>query len=330
MRARAAIAALLLSASACQRQPQQAKDAATPPPAAQLSPAVEEAKSLIDQGQLDAALERLQQAPAEADGLYLQGVVWSKKAETAPLPTPPPAPSPLPKGAEPPPAPEFKPEELAALDLYGKALAAKPDHALAHLAIAELLAPHAARQYDREEAAKKHPPGRRGKTPEPTPATAPGPGPDASPERVVREYQAARQADPRSAAQALDRLIAFAIRVGRPDDADAAFKETVKGVEKADPYVRYADFLANEKKDPNAAIDQYKQALVWRPDDDATRAKIADIYIAMGMEHYAAQQYSIAEARFKEAKKWVTDKSSPQGQKVQEYLGRLDALRAPH
>ena len=68
---------------------------------------VGEARSLLERGQVDQALEKLAQSPTDPDSLYYQGVAWAKKAESAPLPTPPPLASPLPKGALPPPAPEF-------------------------------------------------------------------------------------------------------------------------------------------------------------------------------------------------------------------------------
>lgn len=312
----------LLVLSACQRQPQ------TPPggAAAARPAAVEEGRALLEQGQLDAALAKLQEASGDPDSLYYQGAVWAKKAESAPLPTPPPAPSPLPRGAEPPAAPELKPEELTAIDFFEKALAARPDHGRAHMALADVLAPHSVRRYEREEAAKKKPPVRRGKGPEPTPT--PEAGPDYGAERVIREYQLSRQADPKSS-EAIERLIRFSVRVGRMDAAAAAFHETAQGQEKPEPYIRYGDFLLNDKKDREAALDQYKQALVWRPDDDATRAKIADIYIGMGEEHYAVQHYALAEARFREAEKFITDRSSPQGVKLQDYMARLKAIRQP-
>ncbi len=81
------------------------------------------------------------------------------------------------------------------------------------------------------------------------------------------------------------------------------------------------------KKDPDGAIEQYRQALIWKPDDEATRAKIAGIYIDMGAEAYAQKQYAIAQSRFADAAKYVTDKASPQGQEVQDYLARLREIR---
>jgi tetratricopeptide (TPR) repeat protein len=231
----------------------------------------------------------------------------------------------LPWGAAPPAAPELKPEEVTALDFYEKALAARADHSHAHLGIAELLAPHAIRKQEVELAKKKSRPPRRGKAVEPTPE--PATGPDWTPERVIREYRAAWQADPKSKA-AVEGLIRFAGRVGRLDDAEAGLQElTQRDPERPEPFIHLADFLINDKKDPLGAVEQYKQALVWRADDDATRAKIADIYIAMGIEHWNAGQWSLADSRFKEAQKFVTDRNSPQGLKVRDYTGRLADIR---
>ncbi|MBI3932377.1 MAG: hypothetical protein HY317_03100 [Acidobacteria bacterium] len=319
MRSHASVALVALLAGACQRDA-----AGTPPPPTP----VEEGKALLGQGQLDAALAKFQQAGSQADGLYYQGVVWARKAEIAPLPTPPPTLEPLPRGTEPPPAPEFKPEELTALDLYEKALAARADHPQAHLGVAELLGPHAAHRHDLEEAAKQRRPARKGRAPEPTPPPA-AEGPDFSVERVLKHYQIAVQGDPRTQAP-VDALLRFAQRVGRLVEAEGALQEmTRREPERPEPFIRYGDFLANEKKDPQAAVEQYKQALVWRAEDDTTRSKIAEIYITQGVEHWKIQQYATAQARFLEAQKWITDKNSPQGLKLQDYVLRLRELRPP-
>ena len=97
--------------------------------------------------------------------------------------------------------------------------------------------------------------------------------------------------------------------------------------ESADPLVRYGDFLRTVRKDTPAAVEQYRQALIWRPDDDATRGKLADIFLDMGKEAYAKQQYASAEARFTEAARYLTDQSSVQALTVKEYQGRLAAIR---
>ena len=287
--------------------------------------ALAEARTLLEQGQLEAALAKLQDAPGGPDRDYTEGAVWAKKAETAPLPTPP-APS-LPRGAEPLRAARFKPEELKALDFFEKAVAARPDHPQANLAIAELLAPYAMRQFDVAEGSRRAVRGKRGSRSAPVPATRVAGEPDFSPERVVNAYRMAAVGD--AAAKApVEALISFAGRVGRMQDVDSALQEMVKrDRESAEPLVRYGDFLLSQKQDATGAVTQYRQALIWRADDDATRAKIADIYISMGARSYANQQYAVAETQFLEAQKYVTDKSSPQGQKVQEHLSRLGAIR---
>lgn len=315
---------LVLLAAACSRPQQQA------PPARAAAPAtpVQQGKALLEQGQLDAALAKLQEAPADPESLFLQGAVWAKKAESAPLPTPPPPPSPMPKGAELPAAPEFKPEELTAIELFEKAVAVQPDQARAHLALAELLAPHAARWQDQQEAAAMKQAPRKGKAAPTPPPTLPT-GPDYRPERVVQAYQIALQYDPASKAAA-ESFVKFCLRVHRLDDADAALRELVKrDKENPAPLIRYGDFLLNDKKDHDGAIEQYRQALIWRPDDDETRGKLADIYIARGMEHFGLKEYAIAEARFHEAEKYVTDKNSPRGLKIQDHLARLRSIRRP-
>jgi HEAT repeat protein len=223
-----------------------------------LSSSVREGKSLLESGQLDAALAELQKSPDDPDSLYYQGRVWAKKAESAPLPTPPPPPVPAPRGWQPPPAPEFKPEEIQAAQLYERAIAAKPDHAAAHLALSQLLAPHAAHQYDLAEEAAKH------KKP-PVPA-APLPI-DASVDKVIRGYQVAMQADPTSPTPVEEIIPSAAAWAGstRPRRAWEMVRRK-KEKDTAEPLARYGDFLADEKKEPLAAIEQYRQALIWVPE----------------------------------------------------------------
>jgi hypothetical protein len=259
---------------------------------------------------------------------YDEGLEWVRKAETAPLPTPPPLAAPLPKGALPPPAPEFKQEEIEAVAAFERAISARPDDPRPHLALAQLLAPHAIHRHEVEEqAAWKKPAPKRGRKP-PTPPPTPDPGGvDFSAERIIGDYQAAVENDPTSRAP-VEALVDFAVRVKRLDAAEGALQELVKRVrESPEPFLRYGDFLATVKNDPNGAIEQYRQALIWKPDDEATRGKIAGIYIAMGAEAYAKKQYAIAQSRFADAAKYVTDKTSPQGLKVQDYQARLREIR---
>jgi len=303
---------------------------ASPPtarPAAPPRSPLDEARALLESGQPDAALAKLGELPGDADSLYLQGAAWARKAETAPLPTPPPPQGPLARGAQPPTAPEFKPEELTAFDFFQKAIAARPDHAAAQLAIAELLAPHAARLAARQQSAQGVA-GRKGKHPPQAAIPAPAAdGPDYRPDRVIAAYRAALESDS-SSRQAAQGLASFAERVGSLDEADAAFRELIRrDKENPEQLVRYGDFLAGPRKDPMAAVDYYRQALIWRPDDEETRGKVADVFIAIGVEHFAKQEYAVAEARFSEAEKYVADRNSPRGVKIQDYQGRLRSIR---
>jgi tetratricopeptide (TPR) repeat protein len=238
----------------------------------------------------------------------------------------------LPKGVAPPASPEFKREELQALGLFERAVAARPDMGAAHLAIAELLAPHAIRRYDRQREAASRPAGgrRRGKVPAAPTAVPEGDaeGVDYGVERIVRAYEFAASSD-ESGRAAADGLIAFGTRVGRLDAAEAGFRHLLERVkENAEPLIRYGDFLLEQKKDGAAAIEQYRQALIWKPDDEPTRRRIASIYLARGVEHFNIQQFAVADAEFKQAAKWVAP-GSPEADQLRSYQKRLLEIRTP-
>ena len=91
--------------------------------------------------------------------------------------------------------------------------------------------------------------------------------------------------------------------------------------------MQYGDFLAQDKKDPLAAIEQYRQALIWKADDDATRGKVAAIYLKLATDAFARQQYAVAESQLADASKYVTDRSSAQAQMVEEYKAKLKNIR---
>jgi tetratricopeptide (TPR) repeat protein len=313
----------LLGAVACSKATEESASTAKPAPS--VAGPYDEVLRLIERGQTDAALAALQAAPPGAESLALQGAAWARRAETAPLPTPPPAPSPIPRGYVPLPAPDFKPEELQALALFEQALTADPGQALAHKGIADLLAPHAIRKVEAAKGAPK-PQARKGKaTPPPPPAAE---GPDASPERVIREYRAAVQADPDSGA-AVEALIQFADRTDNAAEGAWAFDELLKRErEKPEPHVRYGDFL-RARRDFDGAIGQYRQALIWKADDEATKAKIGEIYVTQAEEHLARQEWALADQRLRDAQKWIRDKSSPAGQKLQAAAAKLAQIRRP-
>jgi tetratricopeptide (TPR) repeat protein len=320
---RAALACALVVLSAACR----AKEGGSAPPAS--GPAAE-GRRLLESGQLDAAAAKLGEAGEDPEALYDLGRVWAKKAEQAPLPTPLPPPQPVPKGWEPPPPPEFKAEELQAVASFEKALAARPDHGPAHFALAQLLAPHAIRQHERLAEASRVT-GRRGAKAKAAPPVLPDTaGVDLAPARLVRSFEVALRAEPRIEG-ALPALTRFAERTGDLEATDRAYQEEIRRAgpnrESAGPLVRYGDFLLKAKKDPGGAVEQYRQALIWRPDDDAARAKLADIYIAMGIEQFAQQRYATSEARFADATRYLTDPTSPQALTVKEYKARLAAIR---
>jgi tetratricopeptide (TPR) repeat protein len=301
---------------------------ATQPPKAKstrpVSP-MDEARALYERGQLDEALARLDASGGDPDALALLGAIWVKKAESAPLPTPPPPPSPAPKHYTPPPAPEFKQEELTALGFLNKALAARAGHAQASLALADLLAPHAARRFDLDAAANR----KKGAKPKTADAVAGSEEADFSIERIVSLYRAAVEGTPTSR-EAVDKLYAFANRVDRLDDAQWALDELLKREkEKPEPLVAYGDFLREKRKQPQQAIERYREALIWHPDDEFTLGKIADIYIEDAIDLYNKGQLAVAQARLLEAQKYVKNPNSPQGLRIRDYLSKLNSIRQP-
>lgn len=284
--------AIVACLAACTRGP-------APAPSPSAAPVLEEARSLIAAGNADAALAKLGAAdPQDADVLYLQGVAWATKAETAPATA------------------GLKAEEQQALSFFDKAVSVNPNLALAHLGTAEILAPYALR------AAASTTPGRRGRPVDALPVV-----PEATPERVIQAYRRAAQAD-RSSIPVVEGWIEFARKVGKLEEADSAFQELLRrDKENAAPFVRYGDFLAEEKKDGMGAIAQYAQALIWRPSDTEARGKIADIYLAQVQKHFDQKEYATAQARLTDAKRYV-DPGTPQRQRYDDLVARIGALRS--
>lgn len=256
--------------------------------------------------------------PAE-NALVAQARDLLRKAETAPLPTPPPPPSPLPRGWKPLPAPELKPEEIEAIRLLEQAAAAEPRRREAHELLARVLEPAALRRHERDLAAR----GR--KTPPPAP---PDQGVDTTPARVARAYRAAVEADA-AAVDLLEPMIAFASKVDDLDSMDWAHRQRIARAKERDitkPTLAYADFLRDRRGDLLAAAEQYRGALIWAPEDAATRAKVAEIYLGLAKEHYSRREYAGAEVRLGEAAKFV-DAGSPQQATLDDYRQRLSSIR---
>jgi tetratricopeptide (TPR) repeat protein len=194
------------------------------------------------------------------------------------------------------PAGELSPEEKQGLSFLEQAVAAQPDLAEAHLALAELLAPHAVA---RER------------------ANAP-PSSEVSVARVLQAYGQAIQANPADAG-AVEALIAFALLTERHSEAEAGFQELIRrDRENPEVLVRFGDFLAGPKGDREAALGVYAQALIWKPDDAVTRAKVADLHLDAAAEHMESHQYAQVDARLREARKYVGDPGSPQATRLKQ------------
>jgi hypothetical protein len=257
------------------------------------------ARGLVEGGRFDEAIAALGEA-SDPEALYLLGRAWAGKAASAPVPTPAP-------GSGQPAAALLKPEEERALDFYARAVALRPDHAAAHLATADLLAPHALAL------------GRSG-------TAAPG-GAEPSIERVLRAYADAVASD-LGGTEAVESLIRFATAAGRAREADAAFEELARR-RREDPgvLVRHGDFLAGPGGDPERALARYAQALIWRPDDTATRLRMAAIHLDAARSLLGLQQYAAAEARLREARKHAVVPSSPEAARLRELEAHLRDIR---
>jgi tetratricopeptide (TPR) repeat protein len=302
---------LALSVTACRR------DGTSPGPGSTSSALAQEARALIAQGDVDTALSRLQGAPqSDPEVLLLQGLAWAHKAETAPAPPP-----------EPPDSPAgLKSEEVQALSFFERAGTARPDLAQAHLAVADLLAPHVLRRLAHERALQES--RARGPKRRDEPAAVPLPeGPDLSVERVLQAYRRAAQAD-RTGKPVVEAWIDFARKAERLDEADAAFRQLLlRDKERAEPFLRYGDFLSVERKDDPGAIAQYAQALIWDPNLEEARAKIAEIYLAQAAAHFEQKEYASAQARLADAKKYVGSSDTPQAARWRELRARLLQIR---
>jgi tetratricopeptide (TPR) repeat protein len=284
----AAAALLLLLAPACRRQ----QGGAGP------EDPLASARALVADRRFDEAIAAVGDR-VDAEALYLLGRAWAGKAQDAPVPTPSP-------GAGPSERTPLKAEEQQALGFFERATALRPDHAGAHLGVADLLAPHAVAEARRSGGAA---PAERGV------------------DRVLQAYGNAMQADP-AGTESVEGMIRFASAVGRVAEADAAFEELVRRRrEDAVVLVRYGDFLAGQGANPEGALARYAQALIWRPDDTETRLKMASIHLAAASALLGERQYAAAEARLRDARRFATDSASPEAARLRELEARLRDIR---
>jgi tetratricopeptide (TPR) repeat protein len=281
---------------------------------------LEEARAQYEAGHLDAALAKCLGLPAtDARSLSLQGLVWTKKAEAAPVPTP----DALAPGSRP---PEFKAEELRAIDLFERARAADAQLAEAPLGLANLLAPHAVRRHEMTAATRKRAAASRAQAAG-SASTDGESGPDFSVARVAGLYRTAAQAEG-AGTTALQEYLRFAQRLKDVDSIEWALNALIeRDRENPENLVQFADFLQRERKDRHRAIDYYRQALIWRADDVAIKGKLADLYIQLGREHFDAAQWAAALTMFQEAQKYLSDRSSAQAIMVKEHLSQLESIR---
>jgi tetratricopeptide (TPR) repeat protein len=312
---------VLLLSLACDKNPS-SSGPAKPGPSAEIT----DGRNLLGAGRADEVLTRFQ-GNGTPEGLLLLADAWAKKAETAPLPTPETAPPDSPRGFVPA-TPEFKPEELRAIEHYEKAAAALPEDPRPSLGLATVLAPHAVRRYEAAQAVPTAAPkpikGRP--TEAPTTPPPPPPGPDFSAARVSAAYRKA--AEKSTDAQGLEALYSFAVRTGQLDDADWALQQRMRrDNENTDHILRYGDFLRDVKKDSMSAISAYRQILIWHPEDAAAKSRIADIYLDLGGVHYQKGEYASAEARYEDARKWIPDRTSEQYQRLEREVAKLRRLR---
>jgi tetratricopeptide (TPR) repeat protein len=247
------------------------------------------ARTLVEERRFDEAIAAIGDR-SDAEALYLLGRAWAGKAQAVPGGS---AGGPL------------KPEEQQALAFFERAVVVRPDLAAAHLAIAELLAPRALAAVQRSGA-------------------APGDGTLA---RVLQSYGRAIQADPAGTA-ALESMIRFATAAGRVAEAESAYQELIRRRrEDPDLLVRYGDFLAGPEHRAEDALAQYAQALIWRPDDTATRLKVAGIHLDAASALLAQREYAGAEARLRDARRFVADPASPEAARLRELEARLREIR---
>jgi tetratricopeptide (TPR) repeat protein len=204
-----------------------------------------------------------------------------------------------------------------------RAVAARPDLAAAHLALADVLGPHALRRAATERLASSR--GRSARRKDDPPAVASS---DATVERVLQAYRRAAQADATSQ-PVVDAWIDFARKAGRLDEADAGFQQLlVRDKENAAPFVRYGDFLLTERKDEIGAINAYSRALIWQPNLVEAKARIADIYLTQAAGHFARTEFASAEARLADARRYIAAGESPQAARLRQIQAQLGQIRS--
>ena len=249
---------------------------------------------------------------AEPERALLQGARGPERRRRRRLPTPAAPTAPIPKGAAAA-APEFKPEEIEAARLLreGRGRAAATSAA--------------APRHRRACSPARH----RRRAPGPARAALDGAGPEAAPApRPARSgrrrlqpgpggpaYRGRVEANPSTPASSRPWC---ASRGGSAASTtmDAALSGADPGATRRtrSPWCATATSCCGDRKDAAAAVDQYREALIWRPDDDDDAREDGRPLSRAGRRSTTTRrQYAVAEARFVEAAKYVTDRLARRG-----------------
>jgi hypothetical protein len=213
------------------------------------------------------------------------------------------------------------PEATQARDALAALIAKQPDNGEVHLALAQLLAPYALVGL-LEPTPTPEPPPAEGEVVPTQPAAPP-----VEPAEVVAEFEAAAGLEA-SRSAALDGFVAFCREANCLDAVDATFRKLLEASPE-DPHLPagYGDFLVNEMGDREGAIEQYRVALIWRPDDTDLRSRVARVHLARAFDHLEWGEYPQAENAFEESKAWISSTGSPEWARLQEGIARLDRIR---
>ncbi len=257
--------------------------------------ALTEAKAFLEAGQLDDAIQRLEQFtqsdPASAQGHYYLGLCYLEAA-----------------GKEADPSTPLTETEEKSRDAFQRALSLNPRHALASVGLGDLWARRASSR-------------RRRKV-----------DPAEDPNRLSLEaYQKAVTIDP-MLPEAQLHYARFLDRTGQLEEADQAYRAAAEAAavipEKApDYYMTYGRFLAGRKGRLQDAIDQYELAQMFREDDLEIQREIAVVRARMGQEYFNNEQYSLAEQALSAAYELFPDKNDPEAQKAASTLQKLRGIR---
>ncbi len=265
--------------------------------ASQAAGELESAVALYEEGQVQAAAEKLEELirrePGLADAFYHLGRCYLSLAGDSADPS-----SPL------------SPEEERSLAAFNTALTLNPRHAGAAKGIGDLYL-------------RRVPAGRRRRRRK-----------DASPDALQLAsdaYQKAVTIDPKSPEVQLS-YARFLERAGRPEEADAAYRAAVDA---AKPnldiapvyYTAYGRFLAAQPQRVEEAIDQLELAQMVRGEDPELKRDIAALYSRIGHSYFEDQKFSLAEQTLTKAYRLFPDKSDSEAQKTSATLNQLRAMR---